>query len=77
MQFCLSKCFYISLIIRPGSVGVDSVLYFENGTGVPNTTEAVLTLQQEVAQSLVFLDIIPSSIEAGECKFFTEKFTLK
>ncbi|KAL4640573.1 mucin-5AC-like [Arapaima gigas] len=47
-----------------GSVGVTSNLIFVNQSVVPNVTNAVQSLKNSLNDSIVFLDIIPSSIDA-------------
>ncbi|KAL7841679.1 hypothetical protein SRHO_G00253700 [Serrasalmus rhombeus] len=48
----------------PGSVGVTTQLIFDNQTVVPNLTNTEQSLRVAINESAVFLDIIPSSIEA-------------
>lgn len=54
-------------IVRPGSVGVTSQLIFQNQSVVPNITDVVESLKQGLNESIIFLNVITSSISAGEC----------
>ncbi|KAL6466595.1 hypothetical protein MHYP_G00243990 [Metynnis hypsauchen] len=48
----------------PGSVGVTTQLIFDNQTVVPNITDTEQSLKTAINESVVFLDVIPSSIKA-------------
>lgn len=51
---------------RPGSVGVDMQLIFKSDTVLPNKESIEDNLKSAIAESKVFLDIIPSSVVVGE-----------
>lgn len=57
-------------LIRPGSVGVTSQLIFQNQSVVPNITDVADSLKQTINESIVYLNVITSSIYAGECYNF-------
>ncbi|KAL7845144.1 hypothetical protein AOLI_G00233360 [Acnodon oligacanthus] len=48
-----------------GSVGVDTQLIFQNETVLPNVTVVAESLKSAINDYKVFLDIIPSSVTAG------------
>ncbi|KAF4117970.1 hypothetical protein G5714_000021 [Onychostoma macrolepis] len=54
------RCFVIRF--WPGSVGVDTELIFKNQTVLPNATSIAESLKTAIAESKVFLVVIPSSI---------------
>jgi len=48
-------------------VGVTSQLIFKNQSVVPNITDTLDTLTQGLDEYIIFLNVIISSISAGEC----------
>ncbi|XP_057187768.1 uncharacterized protein LOC130553046 [Triplophysa rosa] len=56
------RCIIIS--VWPGSVGLTTQLIFQNQSVVPNITNVKESLSDTVNASIVYLDIIPSSIVA-------------
>ncbi|KAL1246718.1 hypothetical protein QQF64_034349 [Cirrhinus molitorella] len=54
------RCYVIRF--WPGSVGVDTELIFKNQTVLPNATSIEESLTTAIAESKVFLGVIPSSI---------------
>ncbi|XP_073688492.1 uncharacterized protein [Garra rufa] len=54
------RCYVIRF--WPGSVGVDTELIFKNQTVLPNATSIEESLTTAIAESKVFLDVIPNSI---------------
>ncbi|KAI4880207.1 hypothetical protein NFI96_020535 [Prochilodus magdalenae] len=62
-----------SKIFLPGSVGVTTQLIFINQTVVPNITDTEQSLKTAISKANVFLDVIPSSIQAGEYSYTNNK----
>ncbi|XP_058637265.1 mucin-2-like [Onychostoma macrolepis] len=54
----------VIIIFWPGSVGVTSLLIFQNQSVVPNITDIEDSLKQTINQSIVNLNVITSSISA-------------
>ncbi|XP_042609772.1 uncharacterized protein LOC122142761 [Cyprinus carpio] len=63
------RCYVIRL--WPGSVGVDTELIFKNQTVLPNATSIEESLKTAIAESKVFLGVIPSSITVVEQQYTT------
>ena len=59
-------------LYREGSVGTDLDLIFVNQSVVPNITSTEDSLKIALDTSIVFLNIVPSSIKAGQ--FFVSSY---
>lgn len=55
-------------------MGVDTELIFKNQTVLPNATSIEESLKTAIAESKVFLGVIPSSITVGEFPHFLKLF---